>query len=343
MSIQLTHRSNEVPTPLLGTSPPSSSKTISIQLPTLFLHGLDSSSRTWERVLANLGEGYPGAAVDLRGCGGSDLGDPAEFSPDAIVEDLFRFVTDHPMFLPSGGKFVVVGHSMGGRIAMSFAAKYPQHVGALIIEDMDIKKRPMSMNMIRSPNSREETINFDRMIRSTTNNAKTTESDVIRAFEHVGYPKEMVDRWLCDDGRISWIKEDGCDDDGDNGYYYSDVNPAFRQLCYEQFFTTNHGEETWKTLAEICAGTTGGGGDDDDTGEVGTISAGGFPCHVMVAGDDGTVCDEASIGRMKEIFGRSFNSILHRYPRANHSIHNSDQETYISDLKEIIRTASLSS
>lgn len=243
--------------------------------------------------------------------------------------------------------------------AVLFAAKYSQHVSALIIEDMDIRTRPMSMNMIESPSSREETLRFNRTIQSslstttTTKTAITTESDVLHAFERVGYPKEMVTRWL-QDGRIT--KEDGGNelnsDDGvsasSGGYYYSDVNPAFRQLCYEQFFMSDHGEETWKTLAGICGGRsdssssaktdigidTGGGGEPSSSME-------GFPCHIMVAGDDGTVCDEDSIGRMKEMFGTSLNIILHRYPNATHSIHNSDQKKYLLDLKEIIRTASL--
>ena len=224
---------------------------------------------------------------------------------------------------------------------MSFAAKYPQHVSALVIEDMDIQTRPMSMNMIQSPNSRQQTIVFDRTIQSSKSNTKPTESDVVDAFDRVGYPKEMVDKWL-QDGRIRYEEDDSDDNDkmaSSGGYYYSEVNPAFRQLCYEQFFISDHGEETWKTLAEICSGSSTKGDSEDNAGEE---SAGGFPCHVMVAGHDGTVCDEASIGRMKENFGSSSNIILHRYLNANHSIHNSDQKRYILDLKEIIHTASLS-
>jgi len=243
----------------------------------------------------------------------------------------------------TGGRlrpFVIVGHSMGGRIAMTFAAKYPEYVSALVIEDMDIQRRPMSMNIISSPSTREQTVLFDRTIKSnktTTND--TTEDDVIDVFKRQGYPEKRVRGWLRD-GRIIW-KEDRSGIDESNtsatggGYYYSQVNPAFRLLCYEQFFNSDHGEDTWNRLNEIC------GSNKNDSDEPQMSSTEGFPCHVMVAGDEGTVCDEASICNMKDIFGRSSNLILHRYPNANHSIHNSDQKIYVSDLQEIIRTAAL--
>ena len=49
---------------------------------------------------------------------------------------------------------------------MSYAAKYPEKIRALVVEDMDIRVRPMSMNMFqREIINREETIQFDRNLR----------------------------------------------------------------------------------------------------------------------------------------------------------------------------------
>ena len=39
------------------------------------------------------------------------------------------------------GPFVLVGHSMGGRVAMRLAADHPAAVAALVIEDMDVAPR----------------------------------------------------------------------------------------------------------------------------------------------------------------------------------------------------------
>ncbi|EJK48892.1 hypothetical protein THAOC_32275, partial [Thalassiosira oceanica] len=52
---------------------------------TLFIHGLDSSSRTWKGVQEVLR--YPSISIDCRGCGKSEMGSLAEFTPQALVED----------------------------------------------------------------------------------------------------------------------------------------------------------------------------------------------------------------------------------------------------------------
>ena len=104
------------------------------------------------------GTGLRALSIDQRGCGLSPLGDPNDFTPDALVEDLYAVLANHPLFRiePTTSEkdgqgetakptairpFVLVGHSMGGRIAMSFAAKYPELIVSLVIEDMDIRKR----------------------------------------------------------------------------------------------------------------------------------------------------------------------------------------------------------
>ena len=53
---------------------------------TLFIHGLDSSSHTWRNVQQSISS--PSIAIDCRGCGKSDLGDPDDFTPDALVADV---------------------------------------------------------------------------------------------------------------------------------------------------------------------------------------------------------------------------------------------------------------
>lgn len=114
-----------LPTPVPVTPPP---------LLLLFIHGLDSSSTTWSPFL-NIDEdkpyhrSFPSYAVDLRGHGQSPLSTSSEFSPEAIVDDLTSFLSNiavKPPFDPVPAvipKVVVVGHSMGGRIAMLLAAK----------------------------------------------------------------------------------------------------------------------------------------------------------------------------------------------------------------------------
>ena len=261
-------------------------------------------------------------ALDLRGCGHSPLGDPQEFSPQGIVNDIHAFLCSHRYFQKEHvnnnqqdgvdddssrtiERFVIVGHSMGGRIAMSFASQYPELVKALVIEDMDIRTRPMEMNVFQS-NDREATIAFDK------NLGHREESEMVQIFEEEGYPSNSVSKWLRE-GRI---------EQQEDGSYYSQVNPAFRLLCYEQFFIPDHGEKVWN--------------------ELGSQSNFRFPIHVMVADKDMTVCDENSLWDMKIVMKEKEKfMVMHRYKNATHSIHNSSSKEFLKDLRSIIRAASL--
>ena len=297
--------------------------------PTLFLHGLDSSSHTWRHNLEELGS--RAVALDLRGCGNSPLGDPEDFSPDALVDDIHAFLCSHPYFChPSSDNnydlavkenseiipFVIVGHSMGGRIAMSFATRYPEYIKALVIEDMDVRTRPMEMNAFQSKSqNRTATVNFDRCLDEMEH-----EDELVDVFAEEGYPEALVKKWL-KEGRLELMED---------GSYYSHVNPAFRLLCYEHFFVTTHGEDTWMRLVTL----------EPSTYERKRTRR--FPTHVMVADKEKTVCNEESLWFMKDAMKKADRfMVLHRYKDATHSIHNSAREKFLVDLRTILRTAAL--
>lgn len=299
--------SNIVPLTFLETSKGNSNGSSSLPA-TLLVHGLDSSSHTWKGLLEDLGSsGFGALAVDNRGCGKSPLGNAEHFSPDALVEDLHALVTSHPMFTSPDGvtkPFVFVGHSMGGRIGMSFAAKYPELIAALVIEDMDIVTRGKSESYVQSKD-RATTVAFDRALPGIS-----TAEEVVAAYGKEGYPPSVVEKWL-GEGRVEQTE----------GTFYSQVNPAFRLLCYETIFDTSHGEDTWKTIAAMEHEKS-------------------FPIHLMVSDPDMTVCYEDSISLMKRMIEDSSlptRMAIHRYPGATHSIHNSAAEKFIADLKEIIQ------
>ncbi len=107
-------------------------------VPLLLIHGLDSSSHTWRSILSELKT--PAVAIDVRGCGSSDLGSPDDFSPDSIVEDIHEFVSSHDFFQRVGAgdsgsddadddlkkntqKFVICGHSM---VRREFSIRFDQ-------------------------------------------------------------------------------------------------------------------------------------------------------------------------------------------------------------------------
>ena len=95
------------------------------------LHGLRSFAYTWEPVALHLADRFRIVALDQRGRGQSDW-DPQRryYAPD-YVRDLERLV-DHLQL----GRFMILGHSMGGANAFIYAARHADRVTSLVIEDM---------------------------------------------------------------------------------------------------------------------------------------------------------------------------------------------------------------
>lgn len=86
--------------------------------PILFIHGNASSATFWEEVMTKLPSNYHGVAPDLRGYGDTEdkLVDATRGFED-WVDDLITFTNTVKL-----GKYHVVGHSLGGSIAMALIA-----------------------------------------------------------------------------------------------------------------------------------------------------------------------------------------------------------------------------
>ncbi len=266
---------------------------------TLFIHGLDSSSHTWRRVQERISS--PSIAIDCRGCGNSDLGNPDDFTSDALVADVKSVVDSHPLLQMK--RFVLVGHSMGGRIAMCYAAKYPEDVSALVIEDMDIRRRKVESNFIP---------NFDETKALSFEKLHPNLDSLRKAFGEIGYPSDMIDKWVRE-GRVYEY--------GSEGQYWSDVHPAFRALCYRRIFDSNIGSTCWNTISQHYANSN-------------TVKV-----HLLVAGI-GSVCEQESINEMIECMPATLS--VKTYPTGYHSLHGSVMEEFLCDLQEIIADANSS-
>ena len=83
--------------------------------------GLDSTRFTWEPLIKRISGRCNVLALDQRGWGESPLGNEDEYTAAAVAADIeYALQEDF-----GDQKVVVVGHSMGGKVAMKFAAKYP--------------------------------------------------------------------------------------------------------------------------------------------------------------------------------------------------------------------------
>lgn len=86
----------------------------------VFLHGIGSSAETWVGVAERLAPMHTTVRFDLLGHGASPvLDDPAEYSRDRALQDL------DDILATLGGPAVLVGHSLGGYLALAHAATRP--------------------------------------------------------------------------------------------------------------------------------------------------------------------------------------------------------------------------
>lgn len=88
--------------------------------PVLLVHGITSYSFLWRNILPELARNYDVIAVDLLGCGNSDMSLDISYAIRDHTEYLHEFVTD--LGLPP---FHFVGHDLGGGIGQIFAIKHP--------------------------------------------------------------------------------------------------------------------------------------------------------------------------------------------------------------------------
>ena len=88
--------------------------------PIVFLHGIGVSSDTWANCMSRLEDRYQVVAFDLLGHGGSPVpDDPAEYTRDRALDDLDDVLAS--LSAPA----VLVGHSLGGYLALAHAATRP--------------------------------------------------------------------------------------------------------------------------------------------------------------------------------------------------------------------------
>lgn len=97
--------------------------------PLVVLHGLFGSKRNWATVAHRLAVGRRVITVDLRNHGESPWDDVHDYP--AMAEDVARVIERH-----AGGHADVLGHSMGGKVAMVLALVHPNLVDRLVVVDI---------------------------------------------------------------------------------------------------------------------------------------------------------------------------------------------------------------
>jgi pimeloyl-ACP methyl ester carboxylesterase len=100
--------------------------------PLLLVHGYTGSKLDWTDVVAPLSVSRRVVTFDHRGHGEStNTGDPDSYTLDALMADLTGFVEG----TIGDARFDLVGHSMGGVLAMRYALDQPARVRSLVLMD----------------------------------------------------------------------------------------------------------------------------------------------------------------------------------------------------------------
>ncbi len=111
--------------------------------PIVFLHGLMGFAANWGKIWPKLSSNHKILVYDQRGHGRSPK-PPAGYSPSDYANDL------HALLQHIGWeKAHIVGHSMGGRVALRFCALYPESAASLVMEDSGAESRPERLTWIR--------------------------------------------------------------------------------------------------------------------------------------------------------------------------------------------------
>ncbi|MEM9894807.1 MAG: alpha/beta fold hydrolase [Bacteroidota bacterium] len=103
--------------------------------PLIVLHGVFGSSDNWQSLGKVFAEKFCVYLVDLRNHGNSPHSD--EFNYDLMVADVIELLDNESI-----EKATLLGHSMGGKVAMHLATAYHERVDKLMVVDIAPREYP---------------------------------------------------------------------------------------------------------------------------------------------------------------------------------------------------------
>ena len=122
----------------------------------VLLHGFLESSFMWKDIVPALSKKHKVVTIDLLGHGSSENHGYIHSMEDQAK--IVKSVLNHLKLR----KYVIVGHSMGGYIALAFAKLFPKNIKGICL-----------LNSTALPDSKEKKTNRDRAIKAVKENYKT--------------------------------------------------------------------------------------------------------------------------------------------------------------------------
>jgi len=157
--------------------------------PLIILHGFFASSRNWRQIAKKLSGTCHVYVLDLRNHGLSPHS--SEMDYPVMADDLKCFMDEQSL-----EKASILGHSMGGKVAMWFALNYPQRLNKLIVADI-------------SPVTYEHS--FDKTIGALKQlpldqiaNRKQADDLLASGIEELSYRQFLLQNLQLKEGAYSW-------------------------------------------------------------------------------------------------------------------------------------------
>jgi pimeloyl-ACP methyl ester carboxylesterase len=110
--------------------------------PLFFIHGWTCNRTNWRDQVPHFAKKHRVVAVDLRGHGESDKPDQ-DYNIEGFVRDVAWLIGELGLERP-----VVVGHSMGGVIAMNLARRHPDLARAIVMVDSPVCPLPDTLRPV---------------------------------------------------------------------------------------------------------------------------------------------------------------------------------------------------
>lgn len=157
--------------------------------PLLILHGFFASSRNWRSIARTLAAQRPVYVLDMRNHGAS---------PTAAVMDYPSMAADVLGFMDVQGfeTAAVLGHSMGGKVAMWLALQQPQRIRHLLIADISpVAYRHTFDNTLSALNA---------LPLQAISNRKQAETQLAAAIPDLSYRQFLLQNLVLENGRYRW-------------------------------------------------------------------------------------------------------------------------------------------
>jgi pimeloyl-ACP methyl ester carboxylesterase len=157
--------------------------------PLIILHGFFASSRNWRQVAEKLAAKFHVYVLDLRNHGASPHHPLMDYP--SMAEDLLLFMEAQGLITAS-----LLGHSMGGKVAMWFALNHPERMDKLIVADIaPVSYTHCFNNLIQA---------LKALPLHEISNRKQAEQLLASAIPEIGYRQFLLQNLVLKDGLYCW-------------------------------------------------------------------------------------------------------------------------------------------